>query len=1169
MNTRPDESGSVQESDIKHIINSYVYKYGLVKHQKDSFDQFLTDTLPHIIKENSDLKIQHEDDTRLISTFSFHNARTPKPNIIEANGFVRDITPNEARLRGITYSSSVFVDIHQVTTCTESGEVVRRVFSDVLLARLPIMIGTNFCGLRSIDAVHEGGECWYDQGGYFIVNGVEKGFVAQEKLKINYPFIFKQKGDKKKIINCEIRSCHEKKLRSTSTLYINASSNKGSIFAEVTISVPFVPVPVPFTWMMILLNVTTISQMRMLLINEKEDSPGLISMIDDFLALQDSLMINRDEVENLLCKKRHDKTSIEARLHMQHILTNEVLPHVGLDSSVETKEGKAWFIAFCLRRMARTYLGELHYDDRDHYANKRIDTAGGLMSLLFRQLYRAFLKQASSQFSKFVLNSRVNNIVSYISHKKITSGFRYAFATGNWGIQKSSSTQMGVVQVLSRMTTVAPISNLQRTNTPLCREGKTPEPRQLHSSSWGIVCAAETPEGGSCGLMKNLCLLTHVRIQKDSGLLWEQICSMSMIRECIGVRCEFSIVPVFLNGICKAFLPKDKCDNFISIIRTLRRQMIIPCDTSVCYYPSIPCVQITSDRGALCRPVFVTENIYKLRKIVDSNPGSLRLNLWTELLSHGVIEYIEKEEEETLHIGMRLGEVGVELNTYTHYEIHPTVINGLCAGQIPFSDHNQAPRNCYQSAMGKQAIGVYATNYLQRMDNAAHVLTQPQRPLVTTWTDEMLQTPQIPAGANAIVVIMCWGGYNQEDSVILNRTSLDNGMFGSIMYKSYREETKPNASDLENFEFPDEEICTNMKTNNYATLCGQAVAPIGTDVYEGDVIIGKTITSRDIGQSVTGKKRDNSIYVRNNEKGTVDMTMTVTGEASKIVKVRIRELRKPQIGDKLASRHGQKGVIGMIYDEKDMPFAADGTRPDIIVNPHAIPSRMTIGMLIEMLLGKECLVSGEFGDGTPFRGTSVSQIQDSIELHGGARDGTEVLYNAFTGEKIESRVFMAPAYYQRLKHMVTDKIHARGRGPVQLLTRQPNEGRARDGGLRFGEMERDCVVAHGCAATLRECLCEKSDPYLTIACTTCGILCEPFHSQVSVQTEVKPIGYCRNCRSVDGAIEVRMPYAMKLLLQELQALHVFVRFRFRKIASDDIDATGAKVEIFDPVYEFV
>ena len=1054
----------IKEYIVKDVMESHNKYYGSLLHQTQSFELFFGSTITQIVKENSEILVKHPDSPKT-SVFSFLNVNISRPSMIEGNGFTKLVTPSDARARGLTYASTVLVDVIQETydDIDTHNIIEKRTFKNVQLASLPVMVGTRYC--NTWDMIGTEHECCYDQGGYFIINGIEKGFVSQEKLRINYPFIFDTKNSSNLV--CEIRSCHENKLRSTSTLYVNVcKSPNNHVYSNISVVIPFIINPVPFSDVCTLLGDNTLHSIKKIVYdeNDSEQVRETIKHIFANMVMSESY----DSVVRQLCKRRNEKNHEDAHAYMRHITANEILPHIGIDNSESTQSEKLWYLGFIVRKLVRVIHKELSYDDRDHYAYKRVDTAGSLMSLLFRQLFRSHLKYATSQLTKYVCNDRIRNIMEFVSNKKITGGFRYAFATGNWGIQKSVSSQAGVVQVLSRLTTVGPISNLQRINTPLCREGKAPEPRQLHRSSWGLVCAAETPEGPSCGLMKNMCAFSHIRLGVDTPLMLDAMKHKLSIMECFvyGIPDNtHAQYPVFVNGQCVGYVHADKVYEFVDAIRSLRRSLLLPFDTSVKYVHNTKCIEITSDRGGMCRPVFVVSNMHKLESVYEKTINIVGTCLWNNLVAEGVIEYIDKEEEDTCRVAVYWDNVLSQFadnpnhsfsevtltnssHMFTHCEIHPTVINGICAGQIPFSDHNQAPRNCYQSAMGKQAVGVYASNYLQRMDNVAHVLCQPQNPLVSTWTDEFQTTSSLPAGSNAIVAIMCWGGYNQEDSLIVNKTAIDNGMFMSLCYKTYKEEVIPNASDIETIQPPDPECCTNMKTSNYDKLGKSSTPLLETKLEDGDVIIGKTITTRSLHETNKAKFKvrmhDDSTCIKPNEKAVTDKIMTANNGTRSIVKVRTRQVRNVQVGDKLASRHGQKGVVGIIYDEKDMPFTTAGIRPDIIVNPHAIPSRMTIGMLVEMLLGKECIMSGEFGNGTPFRNTSVEQIACHLEQSGFERYGRENMFNAYTGEKLESQIFIAPAYYQRLKHMVIDKIHARGRGPVQLLTRQPNERRSRE-----------------------------------------------------------------------------------------------------------------------------
>ena len=524
---------------------------------------------------------------------------------------------------------------------------------------------------------------------------------------------------------------------------------------------------------------------------------------------------------------------------------------------------------------------------------------------------------------------------------------------------------------------------------------------------------------------------------------------------------------------------------------------------------------------------------------------------FNDLLEEGAVEFLDTEEEEGTLIAMHLADLHTDrgMYRYTHCEVHPSTILGICASIIPFPDHNQSPRNTYQSAMSKQAIGIYATNYEKRMDTLAHVLYYPQKPLATTRAMNHLNFRELPAGTNAIVAIMCYSGYNQEDSVIMNQSAIDRGFFRSTYYRTFRDEEKRVACAAagrelsETFERPNCATTAGMRGSaEYRKLDSDGLVEMGVRVSGDDVLIGKTtpILATEDGASASAgatkhhERRDASTALKSTESGYVDQVMLSTNqEGRKFVKVRVRSTRIPELGDKFASRHGQKGTMGLSMKEVDLPFTADGITPDILVNPHAIPSRMTIAHLIEALASKVAALTGDEADCTPFTSVTVDDVSNCLQNFGYQKRGWETLYNGHTGKRMEAPIFLAPTYYQRLKHFVADKIHSRARGPVALLTRQPMEGRARDGGLRFGEMERDCMISHGSAAVLKERLFDVSDAFRVHVCDLCGM--------IAVANLSKGSFLCKACRNKTQVSQVMIPYAMKLLIQELMAMSIAPR----------------------------
>lgn len=456
------------------------------------------------------------------------------------------------------------------------------------------------------------------------------------------------------------------------------------------------------------------------------------------------------------------------------------------------------------------------------------------------------------------------------------------------------------------------------------------------------------------------------------------------------------------------------------------------------------------------------------------------------------------------------------------------------------SDEYGALLTVHNSAMGKQAIGVYATNFRHRFDTMAYVMNYPQIPLVSTQMSRIVDSNRAMAGLNAVVAIACFTGFNQEDSVIINQSSIDRGLFASTFYRTYREQKNKNHSSGEEeiFGRPNPEHTHGMKPFNYGKLTVDGFVPENAFVESGDVIIGKMMPQKQ-GSTVTYK--DTSVVIKSNERAFVDQNAcndrfftNVNGDGYAFCKVRTRTERIPTIGDKFSSRHGQKGTLGIVYRQQDMPYTASGIVPDIVINPHAIPSRMTIGQLMECVMGKACCACGAYGDATPFTDVSVADIERRMERSGMEKHGNELMYNARTGEQIATSVFIGPTYYQRLKHMVDDKIHSRSNnGPVVLLTRQPAEGRARDGGLRLGEMEIECNWAHGIMHFLKERFMECSDNYRMFVCKRCGMM-------ATVNPE-RNIYLCAPCANCTHFAEVRVPYAFKLLLQEIQTMGIGTR----------------------------
>jgi DNA-directed RNA polymerase II subunit RPB2 len=702
--------------------------------------------------------------------------------------------------------------------------------------------------------------------------------------------------------------------------------------------------------------------------------------------------------------------------------------------------------------------------------------------------------KAKDEFDNIVNST---NIYKLVKSTTIENGIKRALSTGDFGIKQSSS-KVGVAQVLNRLTYISSLSHLRRINTPIDKSGKLVAPRKLHPTSWGYLCPAETPEGHAVGIVKNLSYMAHVTIPSSSGALYEFVEKFVIpFQETTPLELN-SGVKVFVNG-CWLGITTTPMELYRDL-KSKKHRGIINIYTSITFDIQSKELRVCNDGGRLVRPLLrVKENTLLLtnQHTKDIENGKLQ---WDDLLcdtriDNAVIEYIDPAEQNLSMIAMTPKEIGVTKGTmlykYTHCEIHPSTIFGILASCIPFPQHNQSPRNTYQCAMGKQAMGVYVTNFDKRMDKTAYVLTYPMRPLVDTRIMNLIKLNRVPSGCQVIVAIMTHSGYNQEDSILFNQGSIDRGLFQATIYSTTKDEDKKVNGDEEVRCRPDKTRTKGMRYANYDKVNEQGVIPEDTHLENRDVIIAKVIQIKEARNDHTKmiKFEDQSKVYRTNEESYIDKNyIERNGDGYNFCKVRTRIVRKPVIGDKFSSRHGQKGTIGNIIPEEDMPFTKDGLKPDIIINPHAIPSRMTIAQLKETLLGKVILELGLFGDGTSFGELEIKDICKELQKVGYQSKGNELLYNGLTGEQLDTEVFIGPAFYQRLKHMVSDKMHSRSFGPKVNLTRQPAEGRSRDGGHRFGEMERDCMCSHGAARFTKGRLYDASDAYSVNVCKRCGMI---------------------------------------------------------------------------------
>ncbi len=1125
----------IKEEWIQETMRAYFVRHGLVAHQLDSYNHFMSVLFEQILFENNTIQVTEKQNTTHQHTFAIQNVVLNKPMIEESSGYVHQLLPSEARKRGVSYFCDVLIDLLYEKRVNGNLEFSRN-YREVLFCQIPCMVRSRFCHLTTTVQPSKD-ECWYDEGGYFIVKGQERVILAQEKVRNNMPYVRPIKKSQF-VYACEIRSWNEQKIRSTSTLTCYLYEEKGGEkLPLVKVSLPFVDfnIPLPIVF-------------RLIGVSKKEQMIQFIDAPKDILHLVQNVVRDTQESKSdaelyeWIGKNGTREATVARRYrYVSHIFQNEFLPHVGLTVQPETRMRKAQFLGYAIRKLLLVYLGRLESDDRDDYSNKRLETAGMLMALLFRQHLRTFLKGASALLQRTVDGGKFVDVMTIMRAKRITSGFKYAFSSGNWGVQKGgNSNQNGVAQILIRGSPLATLSLLRRVNKPMNREAKIHKPRLLHGSHMGIVCAVETPEGSPCGLVMSLALSTYVRPGIPTKPVIELLLGMPEVDR-IGTSMNSNSCRILING--NIFAVTVEPSVVFRRLKHMRQVQDLPFCTSFFFSELTYELRISTDAGGCVRPLFVVENLDKLPEVLHYSKFSTQ-DTWTTLLLEGVIEYVDKEEERMYRVAIRPEDLE-HCGNFTHVEISPLFHFGLCANLIPFANHNQAPRNIYSSAQMRQAIGIPHTQWQSRMETC-QVLDYPQRPCVSPSISSMLGFDEVPAGQNPIVAILSHP-FTQEDAIVFNKSSIELGMFRSTHYRTYRDQEKENGTDRQSFGIPNPESTIGMKHANYTGILDEdGMRRPGDSVRKGDVLICKSLTRR--GHAARSKntdwRKDVSLILQDNgiHQATVDACMVATTpDGKRYCRCRLRSVRQPDIGNKFASRHGQKGVIGLIVPREDMPFTRSGISPDMIINSHCLISRKTLGQLFETVLGKAACLSGKIGNGTNFRGLTAAQLGDILEANGAERHSEEIMIDGKTGKTMEARVFIGPTFYQALRHMSQDKVHARARGKYQILTRAPLDGRSRQGGLRVGPMERGCLATHGAAWMIKDRLMDSADAFTTVICNKCGLLAERVPSEIprSLGRE----GWCRNCQSSEFVKRVTIPYAFKLLLQELAAAHIGCRIQ--------------------------
>ena len=1292
------------------------HKYPFTGHHLDSYRDFVKSQIPYIIKSyNPITMIKYDDNQNVIMKVDVYvggengdEIFVDRPITYE-NGTPKLITPNDARMRNLTYETHLFAKVFIRITTDDKGRTYNKTFNNVAIGSIPIMLHSDICVLKNqgSNILRQLGECPYDTGGYFIIDGKEKVIIAQEKIVTNKLFVSKLTDDDdgfsyKGVIRC-VADRGALAPRSVEFYYvetpridaygndevkINYINSKKYLYGSIHVSLPSFNGKIPLFILFRAFGIESDKDIFNTIFGNKLDKNDL-HFFEDFIrpSILSNSYTDNDNNEYYIytqedaLKYLKNKVRYGTFEHVKSTLTMDVFPNINDFYS------KGKYLGYLILQFIKSVINVNPISDRDSYIYKRVDISGFMLSELFQEAYEKLRDsirntmdsmyyygswKQQDNYDNFIND---NNIYKLVSPMIVTDTFGKSLK-GRWGLASDEDPELGKVQDLSRISYIGYLSHLRRVNIPIDRSIKITGPHRLHSQQWGMMCPFESPDGGSIGYLKNLSLLAKITAGLNNENIIKCLIDIGIIPlENYNLYINKNITKVFLNGTLFG-ITGDPI--FVTrILKAYRRNGLINILISISWNIKTNEIRIFTEAGRPCRPLLILKynnksnkneilvnknnysnwfdmlnglslklkdyektddyyyrdiyidplsidiEKYKYKKSSSKGGGidsknvfmeggnndimeggnndimeeenhynNTILNKFINLISNNMyggkigeddneddsddddneeksnyyrskyakvlailennsacIEYLDNEETDTSLIAMNKDEI---TPYHTHLEIHPSTILSVVTGNIPMCNHNQSVRNVFHAAQSKQAISIYATNFNNRFDTMSYVLHYPQRAIINTRIAQYTSSDIMGNGFNTIVAIMTYSGFNQEDSIMINKATINRGLNTLSYYKSITATSKIISQNERTIfgnpiKLMEEGISVQgIKKKDYSHINSDGFIKEGTYIPQGqEVIIIGMLNVKEVYKEV--KKgvfieqiketiyTDISISTDNSLYGTIDkiyISNKLAGEDSIICKVRFLKIKKPEYGDKHASRHGQKGVLGMIIPEENMPFTKDGIRPDIIINPHAIPSRMTIGHLVECIFAKMCCLDGILGDATVFIPIDNEKIYKRLEDNGFNKYGNEILYNGFSGKQIETEIFIGPTYYFRLKHMVAEKLNARGIGKLAGLTRQPTEGRRKGGGLRIGEMERDTVLSHGLSLFLKESMMERSDKYTWSVCKRCGTIIA-FNITHNLNT-------CKNCNNDDVCV-IQTPYAFKLFTQELEAMGVQMR----------------------------
>lgn len=1079
--------------DKKHIlVKEFLRNYSIVESNITSFNDFIENRMQEIANELSDALPKEDFEIKL------GKISVEKPSIKEPDGSENKVMPTEARLRNLTYSAPIKIEL----TVKFDGQVET---SEVDLGRIPVIVKSKACNLYGLskEELVSNYVDPADNGGYFLINGNERVLVMAEDLASNQLFLENQSNRGFVLRLFSQRGAYK--------IPITIGENKDGNL-EVSFS-RFRKIPA-----VILLKALGVESDADIFKMIGRESDGLMVSLYEYpeIGTSEDALMKIAEITSLQGTKKEILDRTKQRID------SYLLPHIGLDKSSRIEKART-----LSKLIKQFYIGKDNpknsLTDKDNYANKRIRLSGDLLADLFRVNLNIFLREIQYSLQKTVRRRKFFSIKSIAKSTLFSHRMESAIATGSWIGERT-----GVTQNMKKDNFLSIMSQLQKIVSTLPGEQENFAARTVHPTHYGRFCPVETPEGTEIGLRKNLAMLASVSTRV---MFPENKITKVLNEEGLSIDGNDD-VDVFLNGKYAGSVKDMKA--FASAVKERRRLGDLPLELSVSYNLKTGVVYLSTEAGRVIRPLVVVKDGVSMLKQEHLDLIENRVLTWNSLIEKGIIEYLDAAEEDNCYVALYKEEI---TSDHDHVEIDPVASLGIITSIVPYANHDQPPRLLRGSKTQTQSLGIYASNYLVRMDTNVSILHYPQKPLARSFTYDTLNI--YPAGQNLIVAVLPYDGYNIEDAIVLNQGSVDRGLSRSSYFRPYDSIELNYAGRLKDqICVPDKDVSGYKMEESYRHLEDDGIAYPEAELSDGDVIIGKTSPPKFLSESrdiTIQSKKESSTIIRQEESGIVDgVFVTVDGDGNRIAQVRLRDQRKPEIGDKFATPHGQKGVIGFIAPELDIPFTSRGVRPDLLFNPHGIPSRMTVGYLLEIMAGKVAALSGVVRDATPFSGEDLGSLEDNLRKLGFRYDGKEVMYHGVTGKRLAVKVYIGNIYYLKLNRMVKNLLHARASGKIALLTRQPIEGRSRGGGLRLGEMEQQALVAHGASLLLKERY--DSDKVVLHICERCGT--------IATDDRIRDKQVCSLCKS-NHVEPVEVSYAFKLLMEELQGMHLLTKFQLK------------------------